>query len=120
MPTLLVSAYMSVNLHSFDCHVSSIACSPTGDTAYALSHVFGNEWTGQVTITRAPGGVLTLPQHHGVTCVTWLERGRAVVFGNEEGDLCCTRSLNDAEEQLEITATTSDFDGPIAGEQRCM
>jgi hypothetical protein len=107
---------MPATLHSFGCHVSSIAVSPTGDAAYALAHVFGNEWTGQITINRARGDSLTLQQQHGVTCAAWLGGGEAAVFGNEEGDLVCIRPGEIGGRQvLEETASATDFDAPVAG-----
>ena len=108
---------MSAHLHSFGCHVSSIALSSTGDAAYALAHVFGNEWSGQIAITRARGEALTLQQQHGVTSAAWLAGDQAAVFGNEEGDLVCVRPAESGGKQvLEEMAAAHDFDAPIAGE----
>ena len=112
---------MSAALHSFSCHVTAIATSPTG-TAYALSHVFGNDWTGQLTVTRPRGDALVLHQPHGVTCVTWVEgggRGGAAVFGTEQGDLVYVGMGGEGQGQvLEVAATASDFDAPVAGALR--
>jgi hypothetical protein len=111
---------MSQAVHSFGCHVSSISVSPAGDAAYALSHVFGNEWSGQITITRASGDVLTLQQQHGVTSAAWLGGGEAAVFGNEEGDLVCVRPTERAGlHALEEAASAADFDAPVAGACAC-
>lgn len=106
---------MSAHLHSFGCHVSSIALASTGDAAYALAHVFGNEWSGQIAVTRAGGEALTLQQQHGVTCAAWLAGDQAAVFGNEEGDLVCVRPAESGgKEALEEMAAAHDFDAPVA------
>lgn len=108
---------MSAHLHSFGCHVSSIALASTGDAAYALAHVFGNEWSGQIAVTRAGGEALTLQQQHGVTCAAWLAGDQAAVFGNEEGDLVCVRPAESGgKEALEEMAAAHDFDAPVASE----
>ena len=112
---------MAAKLHSFGHHVSSIASSSAGHTAFALAHVFGNSWTGALTVQRAGGDVVSLPQQHGVTCVAWLGQGEATVVGNEEGDLVCTR-IGDSGgvEAFQVVATANDFDAPVAGAWRLM
>jgi hypothetical protein len=107
---------MSATLHSFDSHLSSIAFSPQGHTAFALSNVFGNDWTGHITVTRAHGDVTNLPQQHGVTSAAWLGGGEAAVFGNEEGDLVCTAWASDGSggQALQVVATATDFDAPVS------
>ena len=111
------SLRMSATLHSFDSHLSSIAFSPQGHTAFALSNVFGNDWTGHIAVTRAQGDVTNLPQQHGVTSAAWLGGDEAAVFGNEEGDLVCTAWASDGSggQALQVIATATDFDAPVSG-----